>query len=72
MNWRKGSLTTFGAYIAKSNKTANYFPAGEVLKQPRYSGMMENVPIRREGYALREDHLSFDNEELGGDGGIGL
>ena len=72
MTWRKGSLTTFGAYIAKSNKTANYFPAGEVLKQPRYSGMMEAVPIRREGYALREDLLSFDNEELGGDGGIGL
>ena len=53
-------------------KTANYFSAGEVLKQLRYSGMMEAIRIRREGYALREDHLSFDNEELGGDGGIGL
>ena len=75
MNWRKGSLTTFGAYIAKSNKTANYFPAGEVLKQPRYSGMMEAVPIRRERYTLREDHLNSYNpynvllsaEVLGGD-----
>ena len=40
---------------------------------------MEAIRIRREGYALREDHLSFFNrfsvllstEELGGDGGIG-
>lgn len=60
-------------------KTANYFSAGEVLKQLRYSGMMEAIRIRREGYALREDHLSFYNrfsvllsaEELDGDGGIG-
>lgn len=58
-------------------KASNYFAAGEVLKQLRYSGMMEAIRIRREGYALREDHLSFYNrfsvllsaEELGEDGG---
>jgi myosin heavy subunit len=43
------------------NKAANSFAAGEVLKQLRYSGMMEAIRIRREGYALREDHQSFYN-----------
>jgi myosin heavy subunit len=33
--------------------------AGEVLKQLQYSGMMEAIRIRREGYALREEHESF-------------
>jgi myosin heavy subunit len=42
-------------------KSANHFVAGEVLKQLRYSGMMEAIRIRREGYALREDHQSFYN-----------
>jgi myosin heavy subunit len=42
-------------------KAANNFVAGEVLKQLRYSGMMEAIRIRREGYALREDHTSFYN-----------
>jgi myosin heavy subunit len=59
-------------------KMSNTFSAGEVLKQLRYSGMMEAIRIRQMGYALREDHLSFYNrfsvllsaEELGGDGGI--
>ena len=37
------------------------FTAGDVLKQLRYSGMMEAIRIRREGYALREDHQSFYN-----------
>jgi myosin heavy subunit len=48
---------------------------GEVLKQLRYSGMMEAIRIRREGYSLREEHESFFNrfsvllnpEDLGGD-----
>lgn len=59
-------------------KAPNALAAGEVLKQLRYSGMMEAIRIRREGYALRETHSSFYNrfsvlltqEELGGDGGI--
>ncbi|VEU34314.1 unnamed protein product [Pseudo-nitzschia multistriata] len=42
-------------------KSSNNFNAGEVLKQLRYSGMMEAIRIRREGYALREDHKSFYN-----------
>lgn len=42
-------------------KASNLFSAGEVLKQLRYSGMMEAIRIRREGYALREDHQSFYN-----------
>jgi myosin heavy subunit len=42
-------------------KASNSFSAGEVLKQLRYSGMMETIRIRREGYALREDHQSFYN-----------
>eukprot|EP00536_Pseudo-nitzschia_multiseries_P009825 jgi/Psemu1/325787/estExt_fgenesh1_pg.C_2860002 len=42
-------------------KSSNNFNAGEVLKQLRYSGMMEAIRIRREGYALREDHQSFYN-----------
>lgn len=33
--------------------------SGEVLKQLRYSGMMEAIRIRQEGYALREEHNSF-------------
>jgi myosin heavy subunit len=43
------------------HKAPNSFSSGEVLKQLRYSGMMEAIRIRREGYALREDHLSFFN-----------
>jgi myosin heavy subunit len=42
-------------------KSATNFVSGEVLKQLRYSGMMEAIRIRREGYALREDHDSFYN-----------
>lgn len=40
-------------------KSPNNFNAGEILKQLRYSGMMEAIRIRREGYALREPHQSF-------------
>ncbi|KAL7556939.1 hypothetical protein ACA910_005291 [Epithemia clementina (nom. ined.)] len=40
-------------------KVPGSFLPGEVLKQLRYSGMMEAIRIRREGYALREDHESF-------------
>lgn len=43
------------------NKASNSFSSGEVLKQLRYSGMMEAIRIRREGYALREVHQSFFN-----------
>jgi myosin heavy subunit len=41
------------------SKTAGSYLAGEVLKQLRYSGMMEAIRIRQEGYALREAHESF-------------
>jgi myosin heavy subunit len=58
-------------------KTPNALGAGEVLKQLRYSGMMEAIRIRREGYALREDHMGFYNrfsvlltQADKGDGGI--
>ena len=59
-------------------KAANTLTAGEVLKQLRYSGMMEAIRIRREGYALREPHHSFysrfsvllGQDELEEDGGI--
>jgi myosin heavy subunit len=40
-------------------KAANTFLSGEVLKQLQYSGMMEAIRIRSEGYALREEHESF-------------
>lgn len=43
------------------SKTAGLFMPGEVLKQLRYSGMMEAIRIRREGYAFREDHERFLN-----------
>jgi myosin heavy subunit len=43
------------------NKAAGSFMSGEVLKQLRYSGMMEAIRIRREGYAFREEHASFYN-----------
>jgi myosin heavy subunit len=42
-------------------KAPSVFLTGEVLKQLRYSGMMEAIRIRREGYALREEHESFYN-----------
>ncbi|KAL9188488.1 hypothetical protein ACHAXT_006866 [Thalassiosira profunda] len=42
-----------------TNKAYNVFDSGEVLRQLRYSGMMETIRIRREGYALREEHESF-------------
>lgn len=59
-------------------KASNAFSSGEVLKQLRYSGMMEAIRIRREGYTLREDHSSFYNrfsvllsqEDLEGGAGI--
>lgn len=44
------------------SKSQNSFDSGEVLRQLRYSGMMEAIRIRREGYALREDHESFYNQ----------
>jgi myosin heavy subunit len=61
-----------------SNKALNSFISGEVLKQLRYSGMMEAIRIRREGYALREEHKSFFDrfsvllgaDEMDGEGGI--
>jgi myosin heavy subunit len=61
-----------------SIKALNSFISGEVLKQLRYSGMMEAIRIRREGYALREDHQSFFNrftvllgaDEMDGEVGI--
>jgi len=40
-------------------KSPNAFESGEVLRQLRYAGMMETIRIRREGYALREEHESF-------------
>ena len=43
------------------NKAPSTLNAGEILRQLRYSGMMEAIRIRREGYALREDHTSFFN-----------
>lgn len=60
------------------SKAQNAFDSGEVLRQLRYSGMMEAIRIRREGYALREDHESFYNrfsvllqpEDLGEEAGI--
>ena len=42
-----------------NNKAYSVFDSGEVLRQLRYSGMMETIRIRREGYALREEHESF-------------
>lgn len=59
-------------------KAPNSFAAGDILKQLRYSGMMEAIRIRREGYALREDHQSFYNRfsvllgpaEIEGEAGI--
>ena len=61
-----------------SRKSPNSFASGDVLKQLRYSGMMEAIRIRREGYALREDHQGFFNRfsvllnpaDLGEGGGI--
>lgn len=41
------------------DKAQSKFLSGEVLKQLRYSGMMEAIRIRQEGYALREDHEVF-------------
>ena len=43
------------------DKSPSSFDSGEVLRQLRYAGMMETIRIRREGYALREDHESFYN-----------
>ncbi|EED91560.1 predicted protein, partial [Thalassiosira pseudonana CCMP1335] len=42
-----------------TTKAPNVFDSGEVLRQLRYAGMMETIRIRREGYALREEHESF-------------
>jgi myosin heavy subunit len=42
-----------------NSKAYNVFESGEVLRQLRYSGMMETIRIRREGYSHREDHRSF-------------
>lgn len=61
------------------NKAHSVFDSGEVLRQLRYSGMMETIRIRREGYALREEHESFHRrfhlllsmEEASGGEGIG-
>ena len=40
-------------------KKPNALDSAEVLRQLRYSGMMEAIRIRHEGYALREDHEGF-------------
>ena len=65
------------------SKAAGSFLAGEVLKQLRYSGMMEAIRIRQEGYAFREAHESFyerfsvllnpgDVNEAGGEDNAGI
>ena len=65
--------------LPNRTKAAGSFISGDVLKQLRYSGMMEAIRIRREGYAFREDHESFfsrfsvlltDKDLDGGDAGI--
>lgn len=42
-------------------KAAGGFNVGRILTQLRYSGMMEAIRIRREGYAFREEHEKFYN-----------
>lgn len=42
-----------------NTKSPGFFASADILKQLRYSGMMEAIRIRREGYALREDHETF-------------
>ena len=42
-----------------TSKAPDVFDCGEVLRQLRYAGMMETIRIRREGYALREEHEEF-------------
>ena len=42
-----------------TQKAYSIFDSGEVLRQLRYSGMMETIRIRREGYSLREEHEAF-------------
>ena len=42
-----------------TSKAYSVFESGEVLRQLRYSGMMETIRIRREGYSNREDLGSF-------------
>ena len=59
---RFGNSQCYDAYrCIKPNleKASALFDSGEVLRQLRYAGMMETIRIRREGYALREDHASF-------------
>lgn len=43
-------------------KTPNLMDSSLVLRQLRYSGMMEVIRIRKDGYALRMDHLEFIRE----------
>ena len=40
-------------------KLPGAFASADILKQLKYSGMMEAIRIRREGYALREEHETF-------------
>lgn len=40
-------------------KSAGVFASSDVLQQLRYSGMLEAIRIRREGYAFREEHEKF-------------
>jgi len=43
------------------HKAVASFNSLDVLKQLRYSGMLEAIRIRREGYAFREEHERFLN-----------
>jgi myosin heavy subunit len=43
------------------SKSKGIFAASGILQQLRYSGMMEAIRIRQEGYAFREEHEKFYN-----------
>ena len=67
----KGSLHTLLDVIATTSpafvrcikpnpaQAPNEFYANEIMRQLRYSGMMETVRIRQEGFAMRLPHASF-------------
>ncbi|CAJ0954851.1 unnamed protein product, partial [Mesorhabditis belari] len=59
-----GAATPYFIRCIKSNneKIANHFDEDIILRQLRYTGMLETVRIRRAGYSVRIEYQAFINQ----------
>ena len=54
-------MLTFVSFQSNNSKTPGLFDQETVLRQLRYSGMLETVRIRRSGYHIRLSYKEFES-----------